>query len=179
MAWMQQIHLLDSEDRVLQKTVFTFDAAVWEFYAPLLAGGTLVMARPGGHQDPEYLVRCLQEEEITVLQLVPVQLRLLLEQNRLNQCHRLRRIYCGGEPLTRDLVLAFYQQVPWAKLYNLYGPTEATIDATFAECSSTQESDTAPIGKPIANTQAYVLGDGGEPVPVGTPGELYIGGAGL
>ena len=178
MAWMQQVHPLGPEDRVLQKTVFTFDASVWEFYAPLLAGD-LVMAHPGGHQDPEYLVQSLQEKAITVLQLVPLQLRLILEQKGLARCHSLKRVYCGGEALTRDLVHDFYQQAPWARLYNLYGPTEATIDATIGECSSAQESDTAPIGKPISNTQVYVLGLGGEPVPVGTWGELYIGGAGL
>jgi amino acid adenylation domain-containing protein/non-ribosomal peptide synthase protein (TIGR01720 family) len=179
MGWMLQLHPLGPEDRVLQKTVFTFDASVWEFYAPLLAGSTLVMARPGGHQDPEYLVQCLQEERITILQLVPLQLRLLLEQNGLARCHSLKRVYCGGEALSRDQVRAFYQQAPWAKLYNLYGPTEATIDATIGECSSTQDSDSAPIGKPISNTQVYVLGQGGEAVPVGTWGELYIGGAAL
>ncbi|HET8891688.1 MAG TPA: amino acid adenylation domain-containing protein [Candidatus Angelobacter sp.] len=179
MAWMQQVHPAGADDRVLQKTVFTFDASVWEFYAPLLGGGTLVMARPGGHQDPEYLVRSLQQEKITILQLVPLQLRLMLEQEGLERCHSLKRVYCGGEALTRDLVEAFYQKVPWAKLYNLYGPTECTIDATMGECSSTLESDTAPIGKPIANIQVYVLGDGGELVPPGSWGELHIGGAGL
>jgi amino acid adenylation domain-containing protein len=179
MAWMQQIHPLGPEDRVLQKTVFTFDASVWEFYAPLLAGATLVMARPGGHQDPEYLVQCLQEEAITVLQLVPLQLQLILEQKGLSQCHSLKRVYCGGEALTRDLVHAFYQQAPWARLYNLYGPTEATIDATIGECSSTQAGDTAPIGKPISNTQVYVLDERMHVVPVGVPGQLYIAGAGL
>jgi len=179
MSWMRQVHPLGLEDHVLQKTVFTFDASVWEFYAPLLAGGTLVMARPGGHQDPEYLVQCLQQEEITILQLVPLQLRLILEQKGLARCHSLKRVYCGGEALTRDLVHDFYQQAPWATLYNLYGPTEATIDATIGECGSTQESDSAPIGKPISNTQVYVLGQSGEPAPMGTWGELYIGGAGL
>ena len=179
MAWMQQVHPVNADDRVLQKTVFTFDASVWEFYAPLLAGGTLVMARPGGHQEPEYLVRCVEEEKISILQLVPLQLRFMLEQKGVERCRSLKRVYCGGEALTRDLVLAFYQRLPWAKLYNLYGPTEATIDATIGECSSTLEADAAPIGKPVANTQVYVLGDAGEPVPSGSWGELYIGGAGL
>ncbi|HEX3155300.1 MAG TPA: amino acid adenylation domain-containing protein [Candidatus Angelobacter sp.] len=179
MAWMQQRHPLGAEDRVLQKTVFIFDASVWEFYAPLLAGGTLVIARPGGHQDPEYLSQCLQEEKITVLQVVPLQLRLLLEQGGLQQCHSLKRVYCGGEALTRELVQAFYVQAPWAKLYNLYGPTEATIDATIEKCSPEAEGETAPIGRPIANTQIYVLDSFGQPVPVGVAGELYIGGAGL
>jgi amino acid adenylation domain-containing protein/non-ribosomal peptide synthase protein (TIGR01720 family) len=179
MAWMQQAHPTGPDDRVLQKTVFTFDASVWEFYAPLLAGGMLVMARPGGHQDPEYLVRCLEEEAVTVLQLVPLQLRFLLEQQGIERCHSLKRVYCGGEVLSRDLVEAFYRRIPSAKLYNLYGPTETTIDATIAECSHLMESETAPIGKPIANTQVYVLDEACEPLPAGCWGELYIGGAGL
>jgi amino acid adenylation domain-containing protein/non-ribosomal peptide synthase protein (TIGR01720 family) len=179
MAWMQRVHPIGPGDPVLQKTVFTFDASVWEFYAPLLAGGTLVMARPGGHQDPEYLVRCVQEEAITILQLVPLQLRFMLEQKGIEHCHSLKRVYCGGEVLSRDLVETFYQRVPSAKLYNLYGPTETTIDATMAECERMADGEAASIGKPVANTQVYVLDDAGEPVPVGCWGELYIGGAGL
>jgi amino acid adenylation domain-containing protein/non-ribosomal peptide synthase protein (TIGR01720 family) len=179
MAWMQQVHPTGPDDRVLQKTVFTFDASVWEFYAPLLAGGTLVMARPGGHQDPEYLVQCVQEEAITILQLVPLQLRFMLEQKGIELCHSLKRVYCGGEALAHGLVETFYARVPSAKLYNLYGPTEATIDSTMAECSRTVDGDAAPIGKPVANTQVYVLDEAGAPVSVGCCGELYIGGAGL
>jgi amino acid adenylation domain-containing protein/non-ribosomal peptide synthase protein (TIGR01720 family) len=179
MAWMQQAHPLEARDSVLQKTPFSFDASVWEFYAPLLAGAVLVMAEPRGHQDPEYLVSRVRADSITVLQLVPSQLRMLLSQPGIDQCYSLRRVYCGGEALTRDLVQAFYQSLPWATLYNLYGPTEATIDATFAECSANMESGGAPIGKPIANLQAYVLDEEQQLVPAGLAGELYLGGAGL
>ncbi|HEX3156479.1 MAG TPA: amino acid adenylation domain-containing protein, partial [Candidatus Angelobacter sp.] len=179
MAWMQQAHPIVPGDRVLQKTVFTFDASVWEFYAPLLGGGTLVMARPGGHQDPEYMVRCVEQKAITILQLVPLQLQFLLEQQGIERCYSLKRVYCGGDVLSQDLVKAFYQLVPSAKLYNLYGPTETTIDATTAECSRAIESEIVPIGKPIANTQVYVLDEAGELLPAGCWGELYIGGSGL
>src|ERR1051326_3825530 len=179
MAWMQQEFPLSAADRVLQKTVFSFDASIWEFYAPLLAGGCLVMARPGGQQDAEYLVRCIEQEEITVLQLVPSQLRMLLEEG-LERCIELKRVYCGGEALEQELVTAFYRQLPGARLFNLYGPTEATIDATWAECRAEKQAEGAAlIGQGIANTRLYVLNEDGQLAPVGVTGELYIGGAGL
>jgi amino acid adenylation domain-containing protein/non-ribosomal peptide synthase protein (TIGR01720 family) len=179
MAWMHQQFPVTSSDRVLQKTPFGFDASVWEFWAPLIAGAILVVARPGGQQDPEYLVRCIQECQITVLQVTPMQWRMLLEQPLISDCQTLKRVFCGGEALNQDLVNQFSQRLPWARLYNLYGPTEATIDATFSECVASSLVTTASLGGPIANTKIYVLDQSGELVPAGVPGELYIGGAGL
>jgi amino acid adenylation domain-containing protein len=179
MAWMQRVFSFGASDRFLQKTAFSFDASVWEFYAPLLIGGTLVMAMPGGQQDAEYLVNCIQEFKITILQLVPTQLRMVLEQHRLEECRSIRRVYCGGEALPQELVTEFYHRLPWAELYNLYGPTEATIDATYARCGKESETGTSPIGVPVANTQVYVLDPAMQLMPAGVKGELYIGGAGL
>ncbi|HZD95167.1 MAG TPA: amino acid adenylation domain-containing protein, partial [Candidatus Sulfotelmatobacter sp.] len=179
MAWMHQQFPVTSPDRVLQKTPFGFDASLWEFWAPLIAGAVLVMARPGGQQDPEYLVRCIQECQITVLQVTPMQGQMLLEQPMISGCQTLKRVFCGGETLNQDLVNQFYQRLPWARLHNLYGPTEATIDATFSECVASSSLATASLGRPIANTNVYVLDQRGELVPAGVPGELYIGGAGL
>jgi amino acid adenylation domain-containing protein len=179
MAWMHQQFPVTSPDRVLQKTPFGFDASVWEFWAPLIAGAVLVMARPGGQQDPEYLARCIQECQITVLQVTPMQGQMLLEQPMISGCQTLKSVFCGGETLNQDLVNQFYQRLPWARLHNLYGPTEATIDATFSECVASSTLATASLGGPIANTNVYVLDQRGELVPAGVPGELYIGGAGL
>ena len=179
MAWMHQQFPVITSDRVFQKTSFGFDASVWEFWAPLIAGAVLVMARPGGHQDPEYLVRCIQECQITVLQVTPMQWQMLLEQPLISHCQTLKRVFCGGEALHQNLVNNFYQRLPWARLYNLYGPTETTIDATFSECAASSSLATATLGGPIANTNVYVLSQRGELVPAGVPGELYIGGAGL
>ena len=170
---------LDSNDHVLQKTSLSFDASVWEFYAPLLAGAVLVMARPGGHQDPAYMVRTVQEQKISVLQLVPAQLRLILQQKDVEMCSSLRRVHCGGEALTQDLVDEFYKLLPSAKLFNLYGPTEVTIDATCGECSEQRQGVTASIGQPISNIEAYVLDSEMNRVPIGIRGELYLGGAGV
>ena len=159
---MQRQFPLRASDRILQKTAFSFDASVWEFYAPLLTGGCLVMARPRGQQDAEYLVQCVEEEKITVLQLVPSQLRMLLEEG-LERCTTLQRVYCGGEALEQGLVNAFYQQLPAARLFNLYGPTEATVDATWAECHVKKQTiGTTDIGRGIANTCLYVLDEDGQ-----------------
>jgi amino acid adenylation domain-containing protein len=179
MTWMQEALPLDASDAVLQKTPFSFDASVWEFYAPLVAGARLVMAAPGGHQDGSYLVRIIEQERITILQTVPSLLRMLLVGSGLRRCQTLRRLFCGGEPLTRELQERLYEQLDAVTLYNLYGPTEATIEASAWECERESERRVVPIGRPISNAQMYVLDKHWQPVPQGTVGELYIGGAGL
>ncbi|HZG51626.1 MAG TPA: amino acid adenylation domain-containing protein [Pyrinomonadaceae bacterium] len=180
MLWMQSEFPLAAEDRVLQKTPISFDASVWEFYAPLLSGAALALAHPWGHQDTSYLCRVVNEQQVTTLQLVPSLLRVLLEEKAFASCRSLRRVFCGGEALTADLQAAFFATGLDASLHNLYGPTEATIDATF----HTAERDaggglSVPIGRPVSNTEAYVLDGLLNPVPTGVAGELYLGGDGL
>lgn len=175
MQWMQARFALTPEDRVLQKTPAGFDASVWEFYAPLLAGAVLVMARPGGDHDPEYLIRIVKEQKITVLQMVPSVLRLLLKEVRPGECRTLRRVFCGGEILPPGLQERFFATLP-ARLVNLYGPTEACIDATFHVCAPDRP---ITIGRPIRNLNAYILDPALRPLPPGMPGELHIGGKGL
>lgn len=177
MRWMQHRFPMGPGDRVLQKTPFSFDASVWEFFAPLFAGLELVMARPGGHRDGGYLAETIDRCRITTLQLVPSQLQLLLEAAVPGAGRSLQRVYCGGEPLTAAMRDRFHSQFS-ARLINLYGPTEATIDATCWE-SDAGKAAVVPIGKPVANTQIYVLDANLQPVPRGVSGELYIGGEGL
>ena len=180
MLWMQEVFPLDERDRVAQKTPFSFDASVWEFYAPLLVGGQLVVARPGGHQDSVYLTRLIVEREVTILQIVPSMLRVLIDEAEIGECRGLRRVFCGGEALTPDLRDRFFSRLS-SELHNLYGPAEATIDATSWTCRPDEEpvKEIVPIGRPIANLEAYVLDRRWEPVPVGVKGELYLGGRGL
>ena len=179
MLWMQRAFPLTSQDRVLQKTPISFDASVWEFYAPLLAGATLVMARPGGHMDPEYLARTVAQHGITVLQTVPTMLQMLVEEPAFTQCHTLRHQFCGGEALTCELAERFAARLPWACLINLYGPTEAAIDVTCWTHQSGDYGATVPIGRPVDNMRVYVVDRQHQPVPVGVPGELWIGGVQL
>lgn len=178
MLWMQMEFPFTATDRVLQKTPFSFDASVWEFYAPLLTGGRLVMARPAGHQDLDYLIRTINEQQITILQLVPSLLQLLVAESEFKTCRSLRRVFCGGEPLTLELQERFFAQLP-ASLTNLYGPTEATIDSTYFTCSPHRHYRAVPIGRPVSGLRAYILDSALQPVPIGVAGELHIGGVGL
>ena len=164
-------------DRVLQKTPFTFDASVWEFFAPLLAGAQLVMLPPQEHQNPVRLVAAIRAYQITTLQVVPSVLRLLLAEPDFGACVSLQRLFCGGEALPPDLCERLSATLPRVQLINLYGPTEATIDTTYQVVESAAAR--VPIGRPISNTQVYVLDQSLAPVPVGVVGELYIGGSAL
>ena len=174
MAWMQATFPLSAADAVLQKTPVSFDASVWEFWAPLLAGARLVMAQPGGHHDPAYLASVVAAQRITVLQLVPSVLDFFIDEAARSGPAALRRVFSGGEalrPATRDRFLA---ALPGVQLVNLYGPAECTIDATFEICAA---SGPVTLGGPVANAEAYVLGADLEPVVPGAAGELFIGGA--
>ncbi len=177
LLWMRQAYPLTSDDRVLQKTPFSFDVSIWEFFWPLITGACLVVARPGGHQDSEYLIRLIEEERLTTLHFVPSMLRVFLDEKGVERCSSLKRVFCSGEALPYEVQEKFFKHLG-AELYNLYGPTEAAIEATFCKCEA-NESGVVPIGRPIANTEVYVLDERQGPVPIGVVGELYLGGAGL
>jgi amino acid adenylation domain-containing protein len=179
MTWMNAEFPLGASDVVLQKTPMAFDASVWEFWAPLMAGARVRFAASGGHRDSHYLAGMLAGGEVSVAQFVPALLEAVLDEPGFVPNERLTRVFCGGERLTRALVTRF-RGVSTATLVNLYGPTETTIDAT----SWTQRAGDAipaviPVGRPIANTRAYVLDAHQRRTPVGVPGELYIGGEGV
>src|SRR5689334_5306263 len=178
LAWMQEAYQLNPADRVMQKTPFSFDVSVWEFFWPLLVGAQLVMARPGGHQDPSYLVDLIRARAVTTMHFVPSMLQIFLDQPGLENCSSLRQVFCSGEALPFALTEKFHERMS-AELHNLYGPTEAAIDVTFWPCRAGSERRIVPIGRPIANIEIYLLDRRMEPVPVGVAGELYIGGLGL
>jgi amino acid adenylation domain-containing protein len=179
MYWMREAFALNEADVFLQKTPIGFDASVWEFYMPLMVGAKLVMARPGGHQDSGYLVRTIMEHGVTVIQVVPTLLRMLVNQSGFESCKDLRLVFCGGEALTKELAAQCLATLPTTRLCNLYGPAETTIDATSWEATSWTNTATVPIGRPVANAGAYVLDQWLKPSPLGVVGELYLDGAGL
>ena len=179
LLWMQEEYRLEAGDVVLQKTPFSFDVSVWEFFWPLMEGAKLVVARPGGHKDPSYLARLIEEQQVTTLHFVPSMLSVFLDEERLKQCRSLRRVVCSGEALPLELGQRCLSGMPWAELDNLYGPTEAAIDVTYWKCVEEDRHASVPIGKPIANIRVYVVDEGMEPVPVGVPGELLLAGVGL
>lgn len=177
--WMQQTYPLSGQDVVLQKTPFSFDVSVWEFFWPLMSGACLQVAAPGGHKDTEYLVMLIKAQQISTLHFVPSMLSLFLAHPRVAECTSLRQIFCSGEALSVAQVKVCQQRLPHAVIHNLYGPTEAAIDVTAWTCPPQYDGEQVPIGKPIANTQMYVLDRYQEPVPLGVAGELYIGGRGV
>jgi amino acid adenylation domain-containing protein len=173
--WMQDAYQLNDEDHVLQKTPFSFDVSVWEFFWPLLFGARLIIAPPGAHRDTTELVRLVVDHQVTTLHFVPSMMQIFLEDTEVEKCQSLKRVICSGEALPYDLQRRFFERID-AELHNLYGPTEAAVDVTYWECQRESDLNIVPIGWPIANTQMYILDRQMQPVPIGIAGELHIGG---
>lgn len=176
LCWMQAQYRMTPADVVMQKTPFSFDVSVWEFFWPLIVGARLVIARPGGHRDPRYIARLIQERGVTILHFVPPMLRHFLEEPQAGACTSLRHVVCSGEALPYDLQEAFFARFTEAQLHNLYGPTEAAVDVTHWTCRRRDPRKIVPIGHPVANTQVHILDPLLQPLPTGVPGELYLGG---
>ncbi len=169
---------LDSNDRVLQKTSFSFDPSVIEFFTTLLSGARLIMIRPGGDQDSQYLVQTIIKHRVTMMQSIPLMYDMMLTEKDMGNCTSLRYVFCGGEPCPVSLPHRLFALLN-VKMYNHYGPTETCITVLSWECQRGGEQQIVPIGHPIANMQSYVLDGHLQPVSIGMPGELYIGGIGL
>ncbi len=163
---------------MLHKTPINFDPFVWEIFWPLIVGARVVIAKPEGHKDAAYLARTVVDQAITTMHFVPSMLRRFLAEPAAADCVDLRRVFCSGEALGADLRDQFLSSLN-AELYNLYGPTEAAIDVTHFHCRRGESSPVVPIGRPIANIRIHLLDAHGQPVPVGVPGELFIGGIGV
>jgi amino acid adenylation domain-containing protein/FkbH-like protein/non-ribosomal peptide synthase protein (TIGR01720 family) len=178
LLWMQEMYQLTAADRVLQKTPYSFDVSVWEFFWPFMTGAHLVVARPDGHRDPAYLADIITQAGITTVHFVPSMLRVFLEAVRLPKNCKLRQVFASGEALTADLQTMFFAACD-AELHNLYGPTEAAVDVTYWACRRNDPRSFVPIGYPITNIQIHILDQQLNHVPVGIPGELHIGGIGV
>jgi amino acid adenylation domain-containing protein len=176
LLWMQDAYALGADDRVLQKTPIGFDVSGWEFFWPLIAGAGLVIARPGGHRETQYLIDVIQQQSITTLHFVPPMLQAFLSTDGVEACTCLRRVICSGDILRRETQQEFFAKLPEVELHNLYGPTEASIDVTAWQCARDDTNAAISIGRPIANTQIHIVDDTLRPVPIGTAGEIYIGG---
>jgi amino acid adenylation domain-containing protein len=176
LAWGQRAYGLTPDDRVLQKTPFSFDVSAWEFFWPLSTGAKLVMARPGLYGNPAYLADIIRAEAVTNLHFVPSMMAAFLEVAAAANCAGLRRVFTSGEALPVALVRLFHQRLAGVELHNHYGPTETAIEVTAWTFPAGASLTNVPIGRPIANTRIYILDDNRDPVPIGAPGEIYIGG---
>ena len=178
-VWMHEEYGLDPEDRILQKTPYTFDVSVWEFLWSFTVGSTLVVAEPDGHMAIGYLYHLINDHNVTHLHFVPSVLRLFMMAPALHNLP-IKKLFCSGEALGFDVVEEFYQKAnSTVEVHNLYGPTEAAVDVSYYHCPRDSERNYIPIGKPVTNTSLHILDEYNQPVPIGVPGELYIGGVQL
>ncbi|TDF82583.1 non-ribosomal peptide synthetase [Pseudomonas sp. H9] len=178
LMWMQSAYPIGAGDTVLQKTPFSFDVSVWEFFWPLMVGARLAIAEPGAHRDPAALVALINRHQVSTLHFVPSMLQAFVRDDAVVSCTSLRQVICSGEALPAELQRHLLRVLPWAGLYNLYGPTEAAIDVTHWTCRD-DGSHSVPIGQPIANLHTYVLDSSLQLQAAGCVGELYLGGVGL
>lgn len=174
--WQQREIPIGRSDVVLQKTPYSFDVSVWEFFWPFMTGSSLYMLDPGAHKEPRKILAAIFAHGVTTLHFVPSMLRLFLEVFDPAQARSLRNVVVSGEELPVDVQNDFLSRSN-ARLYNLYGPTEAAIDVTFWRCHEETTRVSVPIGYPVDNTLILILNQYGRIMPVGTIGEIHIGGA--
>ncbi|GEM77473.1 amino acid adenylation domain-containing protein [Vibrio sagamiensis] len=178
-AFMKSQFFFDQQDKILQKTPVSFDAAQWEVLAPAF-GCQVIVGPKDCYRDPDLMIETLLEHDISVLQCVPTLLQALVEHPLFTDCLGLKKVFSGGEILTRNLAVDFFQCLPHSQLTNLYGPTECTINSstfTLSHASLNDYPDAISIGKPVTNTLYHVLKENGQAAEIGEIGELYISGA--
>ncbi|KLT71296.1 non-ribosomal peptide synthetase [Flavobacterium sp. ABG] len=182
--WMQKAYSLDESDVILQKTTFTFDVSVWELFWWSIFGSKVCLLAPDKEKEPSAIIDTIESDKVTVMHFVPSMLSSFLEYlvhfpDEIIKLKSLKQVFTSGEALSKTDSDLFFDLLPEVSLMNLYGPTEASIDVTYYDCGSKQYDQIIPIGKPIDNTQIFILDPYGNMVPKGVKGKLYIAGVGL
>ncbi|MEU5693057.1 amino acid adenylation domain-containing protein [Actinosynnema sp. NPDC020468] len=184
LAKVEDLELTDA-DSVVQNAPLTFDVSVWQMLAPLIVGGRVRAVTRVTAADPSALFSLVDKEDVAILEVVPSLLRAALDDwdagAPLPDLTGLRRLVVTGEALPPSLCVRWFARFPGVPMVNAYGPTECSDDVTHAFLAADTPFDRplTPIGRPIRNTRLYVLGPRRHPVPIGIPGELYVGGAGV
>ena len=171
LSWGLEKYTVDELEGTLASTSICFDLSVFEIFLPLICGGTVLLV-----ENALELITMPNRELVTLVNTVPSAIDAILKVQNLPASVKV--VNLAGEPLSRKLVDKIYEQKEVKKVYNLYGPSEDTTYSTWSLVSK-KVSEKPLIGKPISNTQCYVLDKSLQPVPVGVSGELYIGGAGV
>ncbi|MDP1419335.1 non-ribosomal peptide synthase/polyketide synthase [Peribacillus simplex] len=186
LQWMQKNYPLSEQDTILQKTPFSFDVSVWELFWWSFVGARVCLLPPGGEKDPAMIEECIERYRVTTMHFVPSMLSTFLDYMEQSKAKKdvssLCQVFTSGEALNTEQVRRFkgvFYDFQQTKLSNLYGPTEATVDVTYYDCDLENEQMLIPIGRPIDNTELYVLDQNQQMVPIGVAGELYLGGVGL
>ncbi|MCR8843449.1 amino acid adenylation domain-containing protein [Paenibacillus sp. SC116] len=186
--WMQKQYPIGAADVILQKTPYNFDVSVWEQFWWAIQGATVVFLQPGGEKDPGQIVEAIARHHVTTMHFVPSMLSVFLEYIKtqqeagLGKLESLRHVFASGEALNVEVAERFNSLLyrgGMTKLINLYGPTEATIDVSYFDCSTGEQLQILPIGRPIDNTELFVVSNSGTLQPIGVPGELCIAGVQL
>lgn len=173
---LQETFRLTPQDRLLLKSPLSFDVSVREVFWALCTGATLVVAEPGRHADPDYLVEAIEQHGITVVHFVPSMLHVLLETlDGPGRCPSLRQVMTSGETLPVATARRCLELLG-AELRNMYGPTETTVEMTGFDCRGRTDTERLPIGRPFPNTRVHILDDRLRPVPRGVTGEVFVGG---
>ena len=179
-SWMWKTFPFSPDEKSCQKTSLSFVDSIWESFGALLQGIPTVLVPNPAAKEPASLVDYLARHGVTRLVLVPSLLREILQSADLSErLARLRYCFCSGEPLGADLAARFRRALPDCKLINLYGSSEVAADVTYCEIDEDNSCATVPIGRPIDNTQIYLLDSELQPAPVGVRGEICVGGDSL
>ncbi|HEX6501166.1 MAG TPA: non-ribosomal peptide synthetase [Micromonosporaceae bacterium] len=173
--WMQSRYPFRRGDSAVFKTSPGFDVSIWEIFWPLYHGARLVICRPGGHRDPQHLARLVETYGVTTIFLPPTVMTPFLEKVSGERAGALRWALCGGEPITPRIRDNFYATLPSTTLVNCYGPTEAGT-VTDMILHPDPGAAVVPLGRPAEHFRLTLLDENLELVPVGMPGEAYIGG---
>nr|WP_083858705.1 non-ribosomal peptide synthetase [Paenibacillus sp. OSY-SE] len=189
LLWMQKRYPIGPSDTIMQKTAITFDVSVWELFWWAFVGSKVCLLPVGGEKNPAVILDTIERQHISTMHFVPSMLHAFLEYveeqpvaERERSLASLRRVFASGEALTASQAERFERciaPVNGARLINLYGPTEATVDVTYFDCQAGQPYTSVPIGRPIDNTQIYIVNRQNQLQPIGVAGELCIAGAGL
>jgi amino acid adenylation domain-containing protein len=176
--WVQHYFPLCQDDTLPMKYSICFDASVYEIFYPLLGGAKLVMVPQGMQQDLGFLVNLMLEHHITAVDLAAPQLQVLMEDVNFLKCNWLKRVTCGSDSMLAEVKERYFEQIGGELMY-MYGPCEASIGSTFHKCEPGGDEHIVTVGKPVSNTQIYILDSHMNPLPAGLYGEIYIGGVGV
>lgn len=176
--WKSAAYPLDSSDVILHTYSFIFDGSIINYLWPLCSGASIVIATQEQLIDCSAILKLIREWKVTTMDMLPYLLEGLVDEDEFHVCTSLKNVFSGGEALYMDLVKAFQKKYS-ANLHNTYGPTEATVEATAWKCKNDFCGTIAPLGRPIFGAQLYILDKDQNVLPIGVPGELYIGGIGV
>jgi amino acid adenylation domain len=173
---IQELYQLTPDDCMLHQTSIGFDAASFEIYWPLSIGARLYIARPNGQREPDYLIDVIAEQRIRTIGFAPGMLSAILGMKGFTQNRQIKRVMCYGDVLSPRLAAEVHEKMPVTELCNLYGPSETSIVVTEWTCERNSSRETVPIGRPLPNTEVYILDSDLNPVEPGVEGEIYVGG---